>query len=170
MRPIIIDMKELSESEEIYRSAPNRITVIFVYIMLAVTVISVVWMSLFSMDEVVNANGLLKKNKDSSYALEILISDHDYGNVYKGQDVRFEILAYPANKYGYFQGKIESISDVPAYSSETGETFYQVIVNLDKEGLKAPEGKALSLAEGLPCRAGIVAGRERILMYLLKKL
>lgn len=170
MRPIIIDMKELSESEEIYRSAPNRITVIFVYIMLAFTLISVLWMSVFSMDEVINANGMLKKREDKTYQLEIYISGQDYGNINIDQDVRFEILAYPANQYQYFHGRILNISDEPAYSSESGEIFYTVTVAIDKAELKDAGGKELSLAEGLPCRADIVLGREKVLMYLLKKL
>ena len=170
MRPIIIDMKELSESEEIYKSSPHKITVIFVYIMLAFTVISVAWLSLFSIDETVDAIGVIRKDKDQTYHMDIYVSGQDYGSLKEGRDVRFEILAYPANEYDYFHGKITKISDEPANVTESVENFYQVTVSINMDELKDADGNALSLAEGLPCRAGIVTGHERMITYCLKRL
>lgn len=169
MKPIIIDINDLSESAEIYKAAPNKLMVIFVYIMLAFTLIAVGWMSFFSIDEVVNANGLLMKNNDDKYHAELYISDYDFSKVYLGQDVKFEINTYSASEYGYFHGKIYDISKEPVMSPDGSASYYQVKVTMD-EDLKDPNGKELSLAEGLSCRGNIITGHEKIITSLLKKI
>ena len=170
MRPVIIDMKDLSESTEIYESKPNRFAVIFVYIMLSFTLIAFAWMSLFSIDEVVYSGGILVKDEDQTYHMEIYISDSDYGKVHVGQDVKFEVIAYPANEYSYFHGQIQEISDEQFFSSETGASYYMVTVAFNNDALKDDNGNALSLADGLSCRANIVTGHETVLRYLMKNI
>lgn len=60
MKPIIIDMKEISDSTEVYESKPNRILVYTIYIILTMVVVAVLWMALFKMDIVVKSNGIFK--------------------------------------------------------------------------------------------------------------
>lgn len=60
MKPIIIDMKEISDSTEVYESKPNRILVYTIYIILTMVVVAVLWMALFKMDIVVKCNGIFK--------------------------------------------------------------------------------------------------------------
>lgn len=170
MKPIIIDINDLSESAEIYKAAPNKLMVIFIYIMLAFTLIAVGWMSIFSIDEVVKTDGILMKNNDDKYHAELYVSDLDFGKVYLGQNVKFEINSYPASEYGYFHGRIYDISKIPVMGAEEGHAYYQLKVTLDEEGLKDPNGKELPLADGLSCRGNIITGHERIITSLLKKL
>lgn len=170
MRPIIIDMKDLSESTEIYESSPNKLAVIFVYIMLAFTLIAFAWMSLFSIDEVVNTEGILVKTGDQSYQMVTYIADHDYGKIHVGQDVKFEILAYPANEYSYFHGQIQEISEDQLTDPETGISYYMVTIEIGEGALKDRNGNDLAIANGLSCRANIVTGHETVLRYLMKNI
>lgn len=78
-------------------------------------------------------------------------------------------LATICKQNGYKIG-ITKISDEPANVTESVENFYQVTVSLNMDELKDADGNALSLAEGLPCRAGIVTGHERMITYCLKRL
>lgn len=64
MKPIIIEMKNLSESTEIYEKKPNPAIVWFVYILLGITVISVLWMALTKIDIVTEATGIIGYTDD----------------------------------------------------------------------------------------------------------
>ncbi len=69
MKPITIDMKELSESTEIYEKKPNPAIVGFVYIMLGILVISVIWMACSEIDIVTEARGYICYTDDVSYVV-----------------------------------------------------------------------------------------------------
>ena len=59
MKPIIIDMKNLSESTEIYEKKPNPAIVGFIYVLLGITVISLLWMAFSKIDVVAECNGII---------------------------------------------------------------------------------------------------------------
>lgn len=60
MKPIIVDMKDMSESTEVYESKPNRFLVYTIYLILFILVAAVLWMAFFKMDIVVKSNGIFK--------------------------------------------------------------------------------------------------------------
>ena len=60
MKPIIVDMKDMSDSTEVYESKPNRFLVYTIYLILIILVVAVLWMAFFRMDIVVKSNGLFK--------------------------------------------------------------------------------------------------------------
>lgn len=60
MKPIIVDMKDMSDSTEVYESKPNRILVYTIYLILIMVVVAILWMALFKMDIVVKCNGIFK--------------------------------------------------------------------------------------------------------------
>lgn len=60
MRPIIVDMKDMSDSTEVYESKPNSFLVYIIYLILIMLAVVVLWMALFKMDIVVKSNGLFK--------------------------------------------------------------------------------------------------------------
>ncbi len=62
MKPIIADMKDISDSTEIYESKPNRFLIYTIYLILTILVVAVLWMSLSKMDIVVKSNGTFKGN------------------------------------------------------------------------------------------------------------
>ena len=60
MKPIIVDMKDMSDSTEIYESKPNRFMIYTIYLILIILVTVVLWMAFFKMDIVVNSNGIFR--------------------------------------------------------------------------------------------------------------
>ena len=59
MKPIIIDMKDMSDSTEVYESRPNPILTGFIYLILAMVVAAFVWMYFFKIDIVVKGTGTM---------------------------------------------------------------------------------------------------------------
>lgn len=66
MKPIIIEMKDLSESTEIYEKKPNPAIVWFIYILLGIIVISVLWMAFSETEIVTEAPGAIVYTDDVS--------------------------------------------------------------------------------------------------------
>lgn len=64
MKPIIIEMKDLSESTEIYEKKPNPAIVGFIYILLGIIVISVLWMTFSEVDIVTESFGVIGYTDD----------------------------------------------------------------------------------------------------------
>lgn len=60
MKPIIVDMKNMSDSTEVYESRPNRFMVYTIYVILAIVVVAFIWMYFFKIDIVVKSNGIFK--------------------------------------------------------------------------------------------------------------
>lgn len=63
MKPIIINMNEMSDSREVYDSRPNRALPVFLYTCLALFVVAIVWMCLGKIDIAVKANGMLRPDE-----------------------------------------------------------------------------------------------------------
>ena len=57
MKPIIVDMRDMSDSTEVYESRPNPVLAGFIYLILAMVVVAFIWMGFFKMDVVVDAVG-----------------------------------------------------------------------------------------------------------------
>lgn len=60
MKPIIVNMKDMSDSMEVYESKPNRFLVYTIYLISLLFVVAVLWMALFKMDIVVKSNGIFR--------------------------------------------------------------------------------------------------------------
>lgn len=57
MKPIIVDMRDMSDSTEVYESRPNPVLAGFIYLILAMVIVAFIWMGFFKMDVVVDAMG-----------------------------------------------------------------------------------------------------------------
>lgn len=57
MKPIIIDMKDMSDSTEVYESKPNPVLAGFIYLILAMVIIAFIWMYFSKVDIVVKGTG-----------------------------------------------------------------------------------------------------------------
>lgn len=62
MKPIIINMNEMSDSREVYESKPNPMLPAFLYTCLALFAVAILWMCFGKLDIVVNANGMVRPN------------------------------------------------------------------------------------------------------------
>jgi multidrug resistance efflux pump len=60
MKPIIIDLKDISDSTEVYDAKPNKIFIIFIYMILGMLTIALVWACLWKLDIVIKSNGMFK--------------------------------------------------------------------------------------------------------------
>ncbi|MBP3593777.1 MAG: HlyD family efflux transporter periplasmic adaptor subunit [Lachnospiraceae bacterium] len=96
MRPIIIDMRDISDSTEVYDSRPNPILTGFIYLILALVATAFLWMGLFKMDVVVDAVGMVTAaeevatitNRVAGTITERMIED---GQVVKQGDILYTI-------------------------------------------------------------------------------
>ena len=62
MKPILININEMSDSREIYDSKPNIFFAIFIYAILALFVVAFFWMYFGRIDVVVKSEGMLRPN------------------------------------------------------------------------------------------------------------
>ena len=83
MKPIIIEMRDMSDSTEVYQSKPNPVLAGFIYLMLAMVVTALVWMYFFKIDVVVKGTGTVATaeevatvtNQVSGTIMEKLVTD-----------------------------------------------------------------------------------------------
>lgn len=66
MKPILVDMKDMSDSREVYESRPHPFFIGFIYLILGMVVIAVLWAAFFQMDIVVTGTGTVTANGDCS--------------------------------------------------------------------------------------------------------
>ena len=272
MKPIVIEMKNLSECTEIYEKKPNPAIVLFVYVLLGITLISILWMALSKIDIVTEGEGVIcdidglayvtcdhnaritkclvtdgqrvtkgdvlfemevlaneaspadaalpqdgnTASADATalqhegkfkicanddgyfYSLdkcavgEVFTAESHVGNIYpesqkafqaqmavsandvaklrEGQEVKFELTAYPINEYGTLTGHIRKIGKEAFYDQESGATYFIVWVDCDAPSLTSKDGETVSLFSGLPCHARIVTGRKTVLRYVLESI
>lgn len=66
MKPIIEEIRDMSDSTEIYNSRPNPVIAYFIYLIMGIMVIAVGWMYIRDIDIVVKANGIFRYEEDSA--------------------------------------------------------------------------------------------------------
>lgn len=96
MKPIIIDMKDMSDSTEVYESRPNPVLAGFIYLVLAMLVIAGIWMYCCRMDMVVKGTGTVVTametatitNRMAGTILETCVKD---GQTVKKGDILYRV-------------------------------------------------------------------------------
>lgn len=96
MKPIIIDMKDMSDSTEVYQSRPNPVLAGFIYLVLAMVIIAGIWMYCSKMDMVVKGTGTVATaeetatitNRISGTILEAYVKD---GQIVRQGDVLYRV-------------------------------------------------------------------------------
>ncbi len=63
MKPIIIEMKDMSESVEVYESRPNPFFIYFIYLILTLFIVAMVWMYFSRIDLVVKSKGVFRNSE-----------------------------------------------------------------------------------------------------------
>ena len=96
MKPIIIDMKNMSESTAIYEKKPNPAIVGFIYIVLTITVISLIWMAVSKIDVIFETDGVICNIDDLAevkcdYNAKITKCLVEDGQYVKSGDVLYEL-------------------------------------------------------------------------------
>lgn len=114
--------------------------------------------------------GKIYPDKESQYYAEIYIKNSDIAKIKEGQQVKFEISAYPSREYGYFTGIVESIAKDITIDSNTGYAYYLVNVSCNDITLKNKKNEKAELKNGMACEAKIIVEEKRVLNYLLEKI
>ena len=103
----------------------------------------------------------------------VQVKTEDIGFVQTGQLVRIKIAAYPFQKYGWIEGRIQTLApDAQAPNSQNPNTpqGYKAIVALDTQFIESLNGNAAQrkgLESGMQVVAEIHQGRRTIMEYLL---
>lgn len=168
MKPIIIEMKDMSDSTEVYQSRPNPFMIYFIYLLVIIFVALIAWMYFFEIDIVVKGNGMLRS--DGDYYAEVYVRDDEIARLNEGQKVKLEISAYPSSEYGYFTGKIENIAEDITIDQTSGISYYVVNIECNKNVVKGKDGEEYSLRNGMSCQAKVIVDEENVMRYLLKKI
>ena len=50
MKPILLDMNDMSDSREVYESRPHPIFVLFIYLLMVMVAVALLWAALFKID------------------------------------------------------------------------------------------------------------------------
>ena len=103
----------------------------------------------------------------------VQVKNEDVGFVQTGQLVRIKVAAYPFQKYGLIEGRIQTLApDAQAPNSQNPNTpqGYKAIVALDTQFIESLNGNAAQrkgLESGMQVVAEIHQGRRTIMEYLL---
>lgn len=112
---------------------------------------------------------ILPKDAKSCYA-EVYIENSDVARLAEGQQVKFEISAYPTSEYGYVTGTIDTISKDIKVDQNLGSAYYVAKVKCDSTELVNKNGDVGSVINGMACQAKLIVGRQCVLKYLLEKI
>ncbi|TGY88734.1 HlyD family efflux transporter periplasmic adaptor subunit [Petralouisia muris] len=114
--------------------------------------------------------GTIYPETESKYYAEIYIENTDIAKVKEGQEVKFEIAAYPSSEYGYFEGVVDNIAKDISVDQSTGYAYYMVRVKCENMTLKGKDGEEATLMNGMACQSKIVVDEKNVLTYLLEKI
>lgn len=114
--------------------------------------------------------GTIYPETESKYYAEIYVENTDIAQIREGQDVKFEIAAYPSSEYGYFKGIVENIAKNISVDQSTGYSYYLVRVKCDNMTLKGKNGEEATLMNGMACQAKIVIDEKNVLTYFGEKI
>ena len=112
--------------------------------------------------------------RGESLLAEVQVKNEDVGFVRIGQNVRLKVAAYPFQKYGLIEGRIQTLaSDAQVGNNNTGQAApqgYKALVRLDTQFLESVSGdvgQRMGLEAGMQVAAEIHQGRRTIMEYLL---
>ena len=114
--------------------------------------------------------GTIYPEAEAKYYAEIYVENTDIAKIKEGQEVKFEIAAYPSSEYGYFEGTVENIAKDISVDQSTGNAYYLVRVKCENMILKGKDGEEATLMNGMACQAKIVVDEKKVLTYLLEKI
>ncbi len=111
--------------------------------------------------------------KGESLLAEVQVKNEDVGFVQTGQLVRIKVAAYPFQKYGLIEGRIQTLApdaQAPTSQNPNMPQGYKAIVALDTQFIESLNGNAAQrkgLESGMQVVAEIHQGRRTIMEYLL---
>lgn len=116
-----------------------------------------------------NVCRILPEHSENYYA-EIYVENKDIARLKEGQEVKFEIAAYPSSEYGYFTGVVDTISKDIKVDSSSGSAYYLARVRCRDTTVTNRKGEIGTIQNGMACQGKIVVDEESVLKVLLGKL
>ena len=123
--------------------------------------------------EIMSADSLIGRiypEQKKTFQVQGVILNADIGKVHEGQEVRFEIGAYPSTEYETLTGHVCEIDKEARVEQNSGATYFQIWMDLDETTLTSKSGETASLVNGLFCQAKIVTERKSVLQYVLESM
>lgn len=109
----------------------------------------------------VNFSGIQKNNfltqgqdigeisPEVSLVAECLVSPKDIGFIHTGQSVKYQIDTYNYNQWGLLEGKVSEIDQNIKINEQTGEAFFRVLCQMDKNYLQLKNGYKGQVEKGM---------------------
>lgn len=109
----------------------------------------------------VNFSGIQKNNfltqgqnigeisPEVSLVAECLVSPKDIGFIHTGQNVKYQIDTYNYNQWGLLAGKVSEIDQNIKINEQTGEAFFRVLCQMDKDRLQLKNGYPGKIDKGM---------------------
>jgi HlyD family secretion protein len=88
MKPILINLNEMSDSREVYESKPNIVLSIFIYAILVLFITALLWMYFGRIDVVVKSEGMLRPNDQVATVMNTYSGTLQQVNVKDGSKVK----------------------------------------------------------------------------------
>ena len=106
----------------------------------------------------------------STLKVQLYVSNADIGNVKTGDEVKYNLAAFPSSQYGICKGEIVSISK-DVITDESGFSgYYLVEATIAETKMEDKDGNEGELTSGMELEAKIVTQKKQILRYLLEKI
>ncbi|NNG02601.1 MAG: HlyD family type I secretion periplasmic adaptor subunit [Inquilinus sp.] len=106
---------------------------------------------------------------DDTLLVEARVKPSDVAFLRPGLPATVKISAYDFSIYGGLHGRVERISANTLADTETGETFYEIVVRTDRNHL-GTTFQPLPIIPGMVATVDILTGEKTVLDYLLKPL
>lgn len=101
--------------------------------------------------------------------VEAKVANADISHVEIGQHARVKITTYNYVRYGVLEGKVTQISPDATKDERTGQLYFSVYVETEKNYLGAHPGES-AVSPGMTAEVDLVIGKRTILAYLTDRL
>ena len=130
MKPIIMDIQEMSLSKEAYDSRPNAFFVIFIYGVFAMIAVALVWTYFGELEIVVKASGLIRPNMQTAVVVNAVAGEIKDVRFSDGQQVKQGEILYLVDSF-------QQESDKNAFEEHLGVLRHDLLsLNLYKESIE----------------------------------
>ncbi len=144
MKPIILNMDEMSDSKEVYDSKPNIFFTIFIYLILAMLAIGFIWMYFGRIDVVVKSEAVLRPNEQVSTVVNEYNGTIEKVYVEDGKRVNKGDILYVINhsdlqtEQNYQEGQLADVKDTISSLRKYKESILDNTNYFEKTGKEEP--------------------------------
>lgn len=157
MKTTLIDLAEMSESQEIMLKKSPRYMLVFIYSTLAIIAVALVWCWFSKIDTKITTTGEITGDQ-AAYKAMLYVPASEVLQVHAGLDVEC-VLEHTEMKS---KGKVLSVLDDIIVDAQTAQTYYKVEVSIADDQLKNQAGENLKIKPAMIIRANIITGTKRV--------